>query len=249
MSFYEALADDYDEMTGFEERMSAAERFVRAILRRRPVESALDVASGTGLYALALARCGVPRVLGVDLEPAMLEKAARHAGRLGVRPHFLTADMEQLSSVLTGTYDLVLCLGNSLPHILEPPARRRTVEGFRSLLTPGGELMVQTLNFDRILRERRRIVSIDRRGNREFIRFYDFLENGLVRFNLLRIVWEKSDVGHDLQSTRLRPCRSGELVRDFEACGLRNVRVFGSPSLDPFHECSSPTCLVAGVGP
>ncbi|NOY80855.1 MAG: class I SAM-dependent methyltransferase [Kiritimatiellaeota bacterium] len=249
MSFYEALADDYDDMTAFDHRMAAAENLVRTILRRRPVESAVDVACGTGLYALALARCGVPKVVGVDLEPAMLAKAARHARNLGVRPHFVAADMERLGAVVDASYDLILCLGNSLPHVLDPSARRRTLEGFRSLLSPGGELLVQTLNFDRILEKSERIVSIDRNMNREFIRFYDFLESGLVRFNLLRLVWGENGVEHDLQSTLLRPCLSRELIREFEACGLRNVQVFGSPALGAFNADRSPTCLVTGRAP
>jgi len=246
MSFYEAIADDYDDMTGFVERQATAEGFLRRIITAYPTESALDVACGTGLYALALANVGVPIVVGTDLEPAMIGKAAQRTGGAGVR--WLAADMTDLPRVLNRSFDLLLCLGNSLPHLLVPGALERTLSGFRHVLAPGGAMLLQTLNFDRILTRRERIVSIDRTGDRQFIRFYDFPETGLVGFNLLRIRWQENGTArHDLESTLLYPYRSGELARTVATCGFRKVQLFGSPALEPFDPETSPTCLLQAV--
>ena len=246
MSFYAAIADEYDSMTGSAERRAAAQRFLRRILEGHSVDAALDAACGTGLYALALVESGVRFVVGADLEPAMLARAVRSPG--GDRVLWVAADMTALARTITKRFDLILCLGNSLPHILDPDSLRRTLAGFRDLLAPEGALWIQTLNYDRILARRERIVSIDRTGDREFVRFYDFLENGLVRFNLLRIRWsEAAPAFSSLDSTVLHPYRCRELTESIPACGLRIAGVFGSLELDSFDADGSPTCLIQAV--
>ncbi|GIW42136.1 MAG: ribosomal protein L11 methyltransferase [Candidatus Binatia bacterium] len=46
-----------------------------------PCPSALDVGTGSGILAIALAKLGVPRVVAVDVDPQALESARRNAGR------------------------------------------------------------------------------------------------------------------------------------------------------------------------
>ena len=77
--FYGPLADTYDQMTGVESRFRKAEEFLTKLVGSGPLGSVLDVACGTGLYALAAAKLGAAAT-GADLSAEMLhqaEKAAR----------------------------------------------------------------------------------------------------------------------------------------------------------------------------
>jgi ubiquinone/menaquinone biosynthesis C-methylase UbiE len=103
-------------------------------------EAVLDVASGTGLIALAAAeRVGSSgRVLGVDISEAMVAGATQRAAALGLEHvRFARMDGEQLSCA-QHSYDLAYCaLG--LMYMPDPLAALR--ELFR-VLRPGGRLAV-----------------------------------------------------------------------------------------------------------
>ncbi|MBA3955635.1 MAG: class I SAM-dependent methyltransferase, partial [Acidimicrobiia bacterium] len=67
----------------------------------------LDVATGTGNTALAAARAGAKRVVGVDLTPALLAEASRRSAAAGFSVEWKEGDMEALSAPDAG-FDRVL---------------------------------------------------------------------------------------------------------------------------------------------
>ena len=98
----------------------------------------LDAGTGTGYFAILLARAG-HRVTGIDLTAAMLAEAEATAAREGVSIHFAWMDA-QAPELPDGSFDAVVTrnLTWTLP---DPEAAYRA--WFR-LLRPGGVL----LNFD-----------------------------------------------------------------------------------------------------
>lgn len=101
----------------------ALERFLPSAGR------ALDVAGGSGRYALWLARRGLEVTL-VDVSPVALDIARRHATGLGLITQVLDVDDEPLP---VGPWDLIFCA-----HFLD----RRVYRTFVALLAPGGTLVV-----------------------------------------------------------------------------------------------------------
>lgn len=81
-----------------------------AMLRLHGDEQVLDVATGTGHAALALAsHLPKGRVTAVDFSPGMLEQARRKAAALNVRNiEFIVRDMQELD-VPTGLFDAAVC--------------------------------------------------------------------------------------------------------------------------------------------
>jgi SAM-dependent methyltransferase len=114
--------------------------FKRRVLERaslREGERVLDLACGTGTLALAAAR-SVPglRVVGVDGDPAILERARAKAGR------DVTFD-EGLSTELPyedGSFDVVL--STLFLHHLTDRAKLRSAEEVRRVLRPSGRLVI-----------------------------------------------------------------------------------------------------------
>lgn len=242
--FYDALAEGYDAMTGFAARTARAERFVTDLLhlRGKMAQRATDVGCGTGAYTLALARAGLT-ALGLDPSPEMVHQARRNAERLGVKQvRFVQAGLGELATEAKEPQNLVICMGNTLPHILETEELQAGLAAARESLDEGGLFAVQVLNYDRILAEQERIVSIDAQGGENFVRFYDFLPDGLVRFNLLRFTTGNGD--HRLTGVLLRPYRQAELTALLVAAGFREVVAFGSLDLAPFDAVDSDTLLL-----
>lgn len=241
--FYDALADGYDEMTDFPRRTARAEQFVADVLERHGVapRAAADVGCGTGAYTLALARAGI-EALGLDPSPEMIHRARRNAKRLGQgNIRFVQAGFGDLAAESHQRLDLVVCMGNTLPHLFDKDLRTGLAAA-RNALRKGGLLAVQTLNYDSILGGRERIVSIDTQGDVSFVRFYDFLPEGTVRFNLLQFA--RGNGEHRLTSVLLAPYRQAELAAALKQAGFAPPAAYGSLDLTPFDPLGSDTLLL-----
>ncbi len=135
-------------------------RLFAAALSLRGDEQVLDVATGTGHAALALA-VRLPRggVTGVDFSPGMLEQARRKAASLNIRNiEFLERDMQDLGFP-AGRFDAAVCafgiffvedMAGQLAHIAETvkPGGKVAITGFQeNLFCPLVDLL-----FDRFAR-------------------------------------------------------------------------------------------------
>lgn len=244
MDFYDQLAGEYDRMTGAARRGRAAEEFIRELLDRFPVADALDVACGTGLFTLPLAARGV-RTVGADLSPGMLDRAKRNAQRAGVDVDWICAPMQELAPKTTRRFDAVLCMGNSLPHLLAEEDLDAAIGGMVGLLQAGGVVVLDLLNYARVLARGERIVGIDRDGDRQYVRFYDFLPDR-VRFNVLKIAWDRTACSHELHATLLRPYTARTLADALRRHGCSRVELCAGLDFSPFDPSASETVLLLG---
>jgi glycine/sarcosine N-methyltransferase len=249
MDFYDNIADNYAQLTGTAARRPAAERFVTELTRRFNITSAVDAACGTGLFAIELARCGV-EVVGSDISPGMLQAAPANASDARIDTNlcsWLEAPMQELTDRLDAQHDAVICMGNSIPHLLTDDDLNRTIEGFATLLKPGGVLAVHLLNYAKVLSESERIVGITRDGSKEFVRFYDF-HRDFVDFNILEIQWDdEGRCSHKLSTTPLKPYLHTDLIDAMAAAGFEAIETFGDLQFSPFDPDSSDTLLLTAT--
>jgi SAM-dependent methyltransferase len=110
--------------------------FLESIISQIEPGVALDLACGSGRDVVFLAACGW-RVVGIDLLPDALSRAARLAGRYTLRtaPIWRCVDLESESLALDGQYDLITCF-----RYLHRPLLSRIA----ALLRRGGHWVVET---------------------------------------------------------------------------------------------------------
>ncbi|PID55807.1 hypothetical protein CSB45_14435 [candidate division KSB3 bacterium] len=244
MGFYEEIVSDYDSMTRFQERRQREISVLQQWIERYHFRSALDTACGTGLHAVILAQLGLD-VVAADISEAMLQQARSHARELNVSIPWVQSGMQDLSQKFDRHFDAVLCLGNSLPHLVTQADLQAAIESFWRLLAPGGILVIQMLNYDRVLELQERLVGIHREGTTEYIRFYDFLPECL-RFNLLTVEWEADKASrHRLSSTELYPYRKRDLEAALKKFEGMTAEYYGSMDFHPFAERESPNLVLA----
>jgi len=239
---YDVLAADYDRFVNWEERLAYELPFLeRSLEGHLPPEERkprlLDVACGTGHHAIALARRGY-EVLGADLSTAMVERARANAAAAGVPARFVVAGFGHLAE-LGETFDGVLCLGNSLPHLLTAEALAQALADFAAVLRPGGLLLLQNRNFDRVWRQRERFMGPQsyqgEDGERLFVRFYDFHQQTLT-FNMIRLRRTEDGWAQNVESTELRPIFRDDLAAALRAAGFGSLGFYGGcdgSSFDP----------------
>jgi len=249
MDFYDDIADSYAELTGAADRQVAAGQFVTELTRRFDITSAVDAACGAGLFAIELARGGV-EVVASDISAGMLKSAPGDASAAGIDTDLCTwvqAPMQELGDRISGGRDAVLCMGNSIPHLLTDDDLNRTIAGFAALLAGGGVVGIHLLNYARVLSAGDRIVGITRAGSKEFVRFYDF-DGDLIGFNILEIQWDDDGrCSHNLLTTPLRPYLHSELIDALTAAGFENIETFGDLQFNPFNSETSDTLLLTAT--
>ncbi len=226
--FYDWLAPEYDRMTGFEQRFDREMPVFRQIVDRFGIRSAVDAGCGTGFLSLVLARLGVI-VTAADLSAQMLKALEERAAASGLAIRILAASFQDIGGQVSPPADAVFCLGNSLPHLLTEDDLRASLRSFAAALRPGGMLVLQTLNYDRILAAKERIQNVKETGGTTYVRFYDF-EGPLVRFNILRLTKQTGGIAHEMRSIALRPILKGPLcglLSESRICGYRGLRRVG----------------------
>ncbi|MCP4375984.1 MAG: class I SAM-dependent methyltransferase, partial [bacterium] len=149
MNFYDDIADSYAELTAASNRQVAACQFVKELMGRFNIASAVDTACGTGLFAIELARCGV-NVVASDISEGMLKAAPANASSAGVGTDLCTwlqAPMQELDRHISPPRDAILCMGNSIPHLLTDDDLSDTLAGFAKILRPGGVVGIHLMNY------------------------------------------------------------------------------------------------------
>lgn len=240
--FYDQISEDYDDFTKSDERFTKIQKTVKSILKKYHMRNALDAACGTGLFAIALKQSGV-NVTGADISGSMLDKAVINAQQFNLNMDWLQVPMQQIKNTIRQKFDAVFCLGNSLPHLLTPADLESSLDGFYSVLKPGGVLMIQILNYKKILKEKSRIINITKKNDTEYIRFYDFTDK-LLKFNLLKIQWHNNKAVHKLTITELFPYDSDTLKQGLNVIRFAEIELYGNLIFDPFLEDQSSNLIM-----
>ncbi|HNT66643.1 MAG TPA: class I SAM-dependent methyltransferase [bacterium] len=246
VDFYNQLAESYDAMTRFDERLGRERDLLKFWVEAGCWQTVLDAACGTGLHAIALASLGI-KTTASDASAAMLEQARRNAQQHGVAIDWLHLRLQDHGQ-LEKNVDAVLCLGNSLPHVLNAEELQVTLQGFHGLLHPGGQLIIQLLNYDRILARRERVVGINSDGRRDYLRYYTFLDT-LLRFTIVTIDRGLEKLQTTLQETLLYPYTRTELEKALIDAGFSAPAMYADLNQTPWSSETSRDLVCAAAKP
>lgn len=150
--YHESFVDKWDELIDWKGRAEGENGFFARILREHDCIRVLDAATGTGYHAVMLKRDGFD-VTAADGSAEMIRKTEENAAEWGVELPTVVSDWRELSENVDGEFDAIVCLGNSFTHLFDENDRIETLKQFRKVLRPGGILVIDQRNYDRILDE------------------------------------------------------------------------------------------------
>jgi glycine/sarcosine N-methyltransferase len=230
---YRGLAADYDLI--FDDQTlvsgSAINRPGPAGLLQRidPASTVLDAACGTGIDAAALARGGFS-VHATDGSQDMVEVAAARFAREGLTIPVQCCLWADLPVTLSERFDVVFCTGNALVHAAGPDAMVEALIGLREMAHPGGHVVIDSRNWEKLHGEHQIVQVKDRvraRGGKRCVVLYAwemparFDQEHIAHITFLFEEGERIEP-HEYQVS-FRPYTIGELRERLEIAGLREV--------------------------
>jgi glycine/sarcosine N-methyltransferase len=230
---YLGLAADYDWIfdDGALTAGAAINRPAPARLLQRigPGSDVLDAACGTGIDAAVLARRGF-NVRAADGSEAMVEAAAARFRREGLAIPLRRCSWADLPAAMGERFDVVLCTGNALVHAAGHDAMVEALIGLRRTARPGGHVVIDSRNWEKLHAERRIVQVMDRvkvRGGRRCAVLYAWeIPDRLDQEHLAHLVFLFEDGDriepHEYQLS-FRPFTLGELRGRLGLAGLREV--------------------------
>lgn len=219
------LVGNWDTIADWGTRQASEGTFFVTLLNAHGVDTVLDAAAGTGYHAWSLSTYGF-RVAASDGAPTMVRRCRENLIARSVDIPVIEADWRELSTRVPGTFDAVLCLGNSFCHLFTEEDRQRTLEQFAAVLNPDGLLVMDTRNYDGMLANgfTEQQQSYCCGGDNVVITAPTITED------LVRIHYTFPD--RTVLSVRQAPTRHDELVRALDDAGFDHLTSYGDLAED-----------------
>jgi glycine/sarcosine N-methyltransferase len=189
---YDEFAAHYDQIfESWEASILRQAIVLGGILRhecgdRRPIR-VLDCACGIGTQSLGLAMEGF-EVEGCDMSPGAVQRARLEALKRGLSVPFSVANMLQLTAVERSSFDAVICIDNSLPHLESDEQLLQAAQQAHAKLRGGGAFIGSIRDYDRFVVERPMAQGpsfySDSDRRRIVFQIWDWLDERRYRFHL-----------------------------------------------------------------
>ena len=240
---YDELAAHYDQI--FEDWDASITRqatVLAGILDRecgdgRPVR-VLDCACGIGTQSLGLAMKGFD-VTGCDISIGAVQRARSEASKRRLSVPFSVANMLQLGTIPTSSFDAVICIDNSISHLETDEDLSQAAEQAYGKLRPGGSFIGSIRDYDRLVVERPTTQGpsfySDNDSRCIVFQVWDWLDERRYRFHLY-ITRKTDSVWQTFHfSSTFRALLRSELQHILEEARFVNIRWL-SPSDSGFYQ-------------
>lgn len=248
--YYETFAADYDWLFDDDTLAHGAAinhpAAARLLEKTSQASTMLDAACGTGHNAAALARRGY-RVRATDGSDAMVTMAAARFQHERLEIPVERCLWADLPAVVGERFDIVLCIGNSLVHTGSRDAMIEALAGLRQMARPGGHLVIDSRNWEKIHAERRIVRVADRvrtRDGRRCVSLYAWEipdRFGAEMVAHIVFLFEEGDrIDPHEYRIDFRPFTAAELHERLGAAGLRVVDTDFDATRDQYAVVATP---------
>ena len=243
-TLYDNLLEYYDELFPVEEKKID---FIDEELNRHWTGSGLpkvlDVGCATGSIDFALIKRNI-LVTGIDNNVSMIQSACRRNPEPKTKARFFCMDMLEAAKILApASFNGVLCLGNTLVHLHGPEEIAAFLRGARRLMENDVVLILQVVNYDKILADGIAQLPTIETLRCSFVRNYALLPDGHIQFN--GTVYSSNNVAVFRDQVELYPLRSKELRKLLDEEGYRDIEFLSDFDGQPFDGSSFGLIAVA----
>ncbi len=237
---YSNLLEYYDELFPVEKsRLDFIESTTAYCQKERNVQhtaKVLDLGCATGTTTIQLMRRGMD-VVGIDNNAQMIQSASRRNPEPKTNSRFFLMDMINIDAYLPkNTFDLVLCLGNTIVHLETSEKIEQLIKSIYAALKPGGIFIFQLINYEKVLSEYIESLPPIQTTRSSFIRNYTNISEENITFEA-SIVSSKGQVVFE-ESLSLYPLKLKELLTMLNASGFHNEMTYSDFDRSPLSASS-----------
>ncbi|WP_428909590.1 class I SAM-dependent methyltransferase [Niallia sp. Krafla_26] len=216
MAFYHDLSTYYDQIFPLNQTAYA---FISNCFQKG--DSIIDMGAGTGNMAIALAQGGL-QVTASEPEETLVESIKKKAAEKGISLSVHTKTMEKLGE-FQENFDGILCVGNTLPHLPNIVEVERFLGQCYEKLKENGKLILQQVNYDKVLAKDDFSFPVIEKENFTFTRHYEKKNEHIHFTSRLTIDGETID-----NTIPLYPITSQQLKQALEKVGFQNINQYGN---------------------
>ncbi|MCP4685180.1 MAG: class I SAM-dependent methyltransferase [bacterium] len=229
-SVFDVYAHEYDLITNAKAREAYHAKEVGALIDRFDPTSVLDAGCASGLTSMLFAKQGIEAV-GLDRSAKMIAVAQGKFKDQSLPLSFKRGSFEKLPKSLSGKFDLVVCLANSISGLGSFSDLKTAFRNFARVLEPGGNMVVQALNYEAI--KEGEIFPIKATENKGIVylryarRRRRTQEIHVVRLDMNRKPFSFEPFCHEFDNFTVE-----EVSRAAETSGFTNLRKYGNLHLN-----------------
>lgn len=236
------IGSHYDSMVNWKKRFDFEFPTLFVLFKNHNVSSILDVGVWTGEYTIGLLKQGIKhgikKITGLDHDEIMIKIAEMKRKKLSPdtqnRINFLSSDLLSLKD-LKDKFDASLIMGNALPYIsVEPSLLFKNIASV--LREKDGILVLQLLNFEKILKQKNRLLSfkIEKAAEKPlkehmFIEFFDRKDSDLLLHHV--VVFDSDGENWIYKGTTTVPIKYLDkkiIEKCLEAAKFKKINFYGS---------------------
>lgn len=202
----------------------------------------LDVGCGIGTLSFELSHY-YTQITGIDLDAEMIQYALNQQDRKLNSLQFHQLSMLELNQKFDkNSFDGIICFGNTLVHLNSLDQVMDFLKQAKSILKLDGKLLIQLVNYDRILSKQIKELPLIENDEILFERKYHYnTETNSIDFNTLLTV--KSTHQQIKNSVVLLPILKSALEQLLKKAGFQNSNFFGNFKGE-MYDLDSPALIV-----
>ena len=234
---FEYTPELYDLQMNWPQRLSKEKDFFEKIIKERKVKNILEIGGGIGRHAQMFSEIA-DNVTFMEPSEDMLRYAETNIIRSG-NIKLIVGGFEDLDRQVFESFDMVTCLGNTLPILENRKNVKMALKQTRRKLVKGGLAVFQFLNFEPKIMEQNRFYSprIFKKGSEKYI-FLKHFESGKVktRVDFMIIEMDSDDVilNFHSRSTLLCTLRQNLFLKMAHNSGFKKVELLGTGGAEEF---------------
>ena len=183
---------------------------------------------------------------GVDLDDTMLSAARKEVGKVE-NVEFQHLNMMEITQRFgPAAFNTILCFGNTLVHLENLEEISGFIKQTKSVLKRDGKLLIQIINYDRILDLHIPSLPTLETDEIRFVRNYHYLKDlHLIEFETILTLKSTGKQIHN--KIHLIPIRKAELESILLDAGFTATHFFGNFKRDPLLAESIPMVITASA--
>ena len=222
MEFYDRFVDKYDVLVSYKNRVKREANFYDYLFKKYKINTVLDCACGTGHHVMMLKHMGYD-IRGSDLSPAMINKARVNLKEQDLDVILKISDFKHLHKNIGEKFDAVICVGNSLPHLLTDEDLTLALTEMNSVLNENGILILEQRNYDKLLKSKKRFFPVAFRENDVFFYVLDFFPSEIT-FNIVNI--NTSSQTLETYTTKYNALKINKLKELLDTSGFQIIELY-----------------------